>query len=102
MILGSLLNPKEQAIYDNNSGNTTEKINWLQSEIKAMVDNGQLTSNEKEDLLKSLESNLTTVEAEITEAKTENKPKKLEKCEEKKKNILTRKGSFQRTVVMFE
>ena len=93
-MIGSLLTPKEQAIYDGNSGNTTEKINWLQSEIKATVDGGQLTAHEKEDLLKSLDVNLVAVETEITEAKTENKPKKVEKCEEKKKNILSRKGNL--------
>ena len=87
-----MLGPAEQEKYDSNTGNTSEKINWLQSEIKAMVDAGQLTSHEKEDLLKSLDTNLAAAEAELNEAKAENKPKKVEKCEEKKKNIQSRRG----------
>jgi hypothetical protein len=65
LISGAMLDPAEQLYYDSNSGADTEKISWLQGEIKDMVEKGQLTKEEKEELLHSLEANLTAVNSEI-------------------------------------
>ena len=92
LISGALLLPKEQAIYESNSGADAEKITWLQGEIKKMVDEGQLTSSEKTELLASLDANIKTVEEEKAIATTEGKPKKVETLELKKQGMLTRKG----------
>lgn len=90
LIRGELLSPNEQAIYDMNGGQDTEKLAWLQGEIKSMVDNGQLSISEKEDLIASLNANVTSLNEEIETTKAENKPKKVEKLEEKKKAIQAR------------
>jgi hypothetical protein len=86
-----LLTPDEQLIYDSNTSSDQEKIAWLQGEIKKMVDSGKLTQLEKIQLLDSLKSNLETIQEEIATAITEEKPKKVEKLEERKANIEQRK-----------
>ena len=91
LISGAALTASEQAIYDSNSGADTEKITWLQAEIKRMVDEGKLTRGEKADLLQSIESNLVSTEKEIAEATAEGKPKKVEKLAVKKDAIAARK-----------
>jgi hypothetical protein len=91
LVSGVMLNPKEQAFYDANSGSDDEKIAWLQNELKAMIESGQLTAREKSELLKQMENNLSTVTSEIESAKTEGKPKKAEKAEAKRETILSRK-----------
>jgi hypothetical protein len=96
LITGAVLTPKEQAAYESNSGADTEKLAWLQGEIKKMVDEGKLTASEKEELLASLEANLKTVNEEIAAANAEGKPKKAEKLEEKKQGIATRKATVQK------
>jgi len=91
LVAGHQLNPREQAIYESNSGSDKEKIAYLQSIIKTMVDEGKLTASEKIELLASLDTSLATVEEEIKVATAENKPKKVEKLQEKKQTQLTRK-----------
>jgi len=96
LIRGEPLSPPEQITYDANTGEDTEKISWLQGEIKSMVDNGMLTQSEKEELSKTLSTNITTVIEEIEKAKEEGKTKKIEKLEEKKKQITSRKEAVDR------
>lgn len=50
LIRGDMLNPSEQYFYELNSGCDSEKINWIQGEIKAIVDKGKLTASEKQNL----------------------------------------------------
>lgn len=57
MCSGQALTPLENALYESNSSNDTEKIAYLQAEIKALVDGGELTANEKTELLASLTKN---------------------------------------------
>lgn len=63
MCSGQPLTPLETAVYESNSGQDTEKIAFLQAEIKALVDAGELIANEKEDLLKTLVINLGEAES---------------------------------------
>ncbi len=63
MCAGQPLTPADTAIYEMNSGQDAEKIAYLQAEIKALVDAGQLVATEKEDLLKSLAANIAESEA---------------------------------------
>lgn len=93
LISGAALTTLEQGIYDSNSGADTEKITWLQSEIKHMVDGGKLTKSEKADLIQSIDSNLAATEKEIAEATAESKPKKVEKLAAKKDAIAARKAA---------
>lgn len=63
MVGGKLLDPVEQAKYDANSGEDDAKISFLQNEIKTMVDEGELLSAEKEEVLSNMSKNLTEAEA---------------------------------------
>ncbi len=82
LMSGKPLAADETALYESNSGQDTEKIAYLQYEIKALVDAGQLVASEKRDLLATLASNL----AEAQEAKQE---KKIE-------NINTRRAALEK------
>ena len=77
-------------------GVDAEKIAWLQVEIKKFVDEGRLILSEKEELLVSIDENLTAVAEEIKIATAEAKPKKIEKLEEKLKGIQARKAVVQK------
>ena len=71
MMTGKALDAVEQAIYDNNSGEDEAKINFLQMEIKGMVDAGELLASEKEEILTNMTKN-------IEEAKAAGQTKKVE------------------------
>ena len=92
LVAGIALTKKEQAIYESNSGVDNEKITWMQSEIKKLIDEGQLTASEKEECLKTMDENLKGVNDEISKA--EGKPKLLAKLEEKKNTIQARKTAL--------
>ena len=61
-----------------------------------MIDEGKLTSAEKNELLKSIEENITAVETEIQIVITQDKPKKLEKLQEKIQGLLLRKETVSK------
>jgi hypothetical protein len=82
------LDEMEQLIYDSNSGSDEEKVTYLQGEIKAMVDAGKLTQEEKAELLKSIDGNIESVVAEIAAAEN---PKAIEKLTLKGSKIKERK-----------
>ena len=92
LVSGNPLTKKEQAVYESNSNGDSEKITWMQSEIKKLVDEGQLIASEKEECLKAMDENLNTVSDDIKQA--EGKPKLLAKLEEKKNNIQARKTAL--------
>ena len=96
LVAGQQLTPKEQAIYESNSGADAEKISWLQGEVKKMVDEGKLTASEKEELLSSLEANVKVIDEEKAAAAKEGKEKKVEALEAKKQGVVTRKGVVQK------
>lgn len=95
LVQGVLLTPDEQLIYDSNPTCDQDKINWLQGEIKEMVDKGRLTQVEKTQLLESLKANIDTIDGEIDAAKSEQKLKKVEKLEERKLNMQSRRGTVE-------
>lgn len=95
LVQGVQLSTYEQSVYDSNPGSANEKINWLQEEIKLMVDSGRLTNVEKSQLLETINGNLVTLEEELTQARNEGKEKKIEKIEEKKQNVLNRKRAVE-------
>ena len=96
LICGELLSPMETAIYEANSGCDTEKLTWLQSEVKAMVDSGSLTASEKIELLATIEANIRSTADEIETAKKEGKDKKVEKLTEKLASIQTKKSAIEK------
>lgn len=96
LVSGIALTPREQTVYDSNSGSDQEKINYLQNATKEMVDNGKLTNREKVELVNSIEANVQTLNAEVEAAKAENKPKKLEKVESKRDASIARKAFVEK------
>ncbi len=66
-----------QAIYGSNSGCDAEKLAWLQGELLAMVDRGQLTAPERAAVAADLEAQVTATKEELAVATAENKPKKV-------------------------
>lgn len=74
MCSGQPLTAQETAMYESNSGQDEEKITFLQYEIKSLVDSGELTKSERDDLLKTLAAN-------AAEAKTAGQSKKAEMIE---------------------
>lgn len=95
LVQGTLLTPEEQLFYDANPSCDQEKINWLQSEIKSMVESGKLTQTEKDVLLENLKSNIETIAEEINVAHAEQKQKRLEKLMEKKLMMEQRKRAVE-------
>jgi polyhydroxyalkanoate synthesis regulator phasin len=91
LVSGGQLSPKEQIVYDSNPGNFGEKISYLQSEIKQMVDEGKLTASEKQELLSSLSTNIRSIEVEA-EAATGARKKQLE---DKKPAVMARKVAVE-------
>ena len=71
MVSGQPLTAEENAIFESNSNQDAEKIAYLQAEIKALVDSGELTASEKAELLQTLNKNLA-------EAKSSGQDKKAE------------------------
>jgi len=72
MCSGQPLTPLENSIYESNSGEDDEKIAFVQSEIKKLVDNGELIASEKEELLNTLTNNAAEAEASGQKAKVAN------------------------------
>jgi len=89
------LDPIEEEISNSNSGCDEEKIAWLQSEIKGMVEKGQLTQKEKAEVLSNITNNLKAAKEEIEVAKKENKTKLVEKLTAKEQNLLARKKAIE-------
>jgi uncharacterized small protein (DUF1192 family) len=80
MMTGQALNNDEQDLYDVTSvEGINEKITWLESQIKTMVDQGQLTMGEKQQLLFQMDTRIKTLTSEIDIATKEGKVKKVEK-----------------------
>ena len=91
MVSGQPLTPREQLIYDANSGNDAEKMAWLQQEIKEMCDTGRLTASEQKELLVNIANNIASLEEEKAKATAEGKPKLVEKIAEKIQAATARK-----------
>lgn len=72
MCTGQPLSSLETAIFEINSAQDEEKIAYLQAEIKKLVDSGELIANERDDLLKTLESNMTEASNQGQTKKYEN------------------------------
>ena len=91
LISGLPLTSIEQVKYDSNSGEDSEKLTWLQNEIKTMIDEGKLTIVEKRNLLELMDSMIITITHDINEATAESKHKKVEKLTMKRNSIIVRK-----------
>lgn len=100
LVSGVALTPREQAVYEANSGEDAAKVSWLQAEIKTMADGGGLTAVEQKELLETLGTNLLALEEELARARAENQPKKAEKLEEKRAAVAARRALIQKAPVV--
>jgi hypothetical protein len=92
LISGTILSQEEQTAYDANPGNFEEKIQYLQSEIKKMVDDGIITASEKNELVTSLASTIQSLTTEINNA---DGPKRR-LIEDRRNNIIQRKANIEK------
>lgn len=98
LVRGEMLNSAEQVTYDLSSGCDTEKIAWLQNDVKQLVDKGKLTSDEKLQLLKSISGNITTLDAEIESAESADEAKRSVQLRDKKSKMLARRAVVEAIV----
>ena len=91
LMSGQVINPAEQRIYDSNSNVDTEKMAFLQNNIKTMVTEGQLDASEKAELLETMTSNITSIEEEIKAGGSG-----VEKLKVKLKNAQERKTTIEK------
>ena len=100
LVTGVPLTAKEQAIYDANSGEDSEKISWLQKEIKAMADGGGLTASERDELVDTLKSNLSALNEELEKAKEEKAEVKAKKLDERRTALIERRAAIEKAPVV--
>mmetsp|Transcript_68405 Transcript_68405/g.190113 ORF Transcript_68405/g.190113 Transcript_68405/m.190113 type:complete len:264 (-) Transcript_68405:1147-1938(-) len=85
------LTDEEQELYDLTSGDAIqEKLTWLSAHCKAMVENGEITMGEKQQLREQVGDKLTAAREELAAAEAENKPKKAEKLTQAITNLSAR------------
>lgn len=94
LVRGEALSAEEQARYDSNSGQDEQKVTWLQSEIKGMVEKGQITPKEKSEVISQIEANIATLNSEIEKMKADNKPKKVAAMEERLAVLVEKKKTI--------
>ena len=77
------LEPDEQELYEavGDVDSIKEKVAWLSAEQKGMVERGELTAAEKEQVLAQTLARAEAIEAELEKARAEEKPKKLAQLE---------------------
>jgi hypothetical protein len=100
LIAGSALTATEQAVYDAQSADNTDKIAWLQHEIKTMADGGALTASERQELVDTLKGSIASTEEEASKARAEGQAKALEKLQAKKQALLDRKALIEKAPVI--
>ena len=87
------LTEEEQHRYDTlDAAVLEEKQQWLSKQIEAMIDQGQLTSGEKEVVLQQLALKTEQLEAQIASAEAEGKAKRVEKLQQLLTELRTRAG----------
>ena len=83
MMSAKPLSEEEQELYDLTTTDViAEKVAWLESQLKAMVEAGTLTEPEKEQMCAQMSTRIEALEGEITAARAEGKEKKAVKLEE--------------------
>ena len=90
------LSPEDQELYDLTSTEDLQtKITWLNQKLKNMVEQGEITAGEKQQLLVQVEEKIATVETELGAAVAEGKPKKEEKLKQMMGNVQARKQMLE-------
>lgn len=64
------LTPSEEEIYGS-AKDLTDKVSWLEGEMKSMIDNGQLTTKERQYMLGQLSEKVATVQAQLDKARVD-------------------------------
>ncbi len=100
LVTGAVLTAAETGVYEANTGVDEEKIAWLQSECKQMVDAGRVTVKERDEILASIDTSVVSVTEDMALASAENKPKKVEKLTEKKMALQQRRAAVVASTVV--
>ena len=94
MISVQALTTEEQDYYDSNSKDVLdEKIIWLDSQLKSMVDAGKVTAGEKQQLLAQLSTKYDELDSELKVSV--DKPKKAEKLASQMEMIAQRRETVR-------
>ena len=97
LLSGTPLTDTEQTFYDSVSVSTIdEKQAFVKDLMHGQVDDGIITSQEKEMLVTQVSERLQTLSKEIATAQEEGKPKRVQKLKEMTEKLETRKGKLER------
>jgi len=95
MIQVQPLTPEEQELYDATSvEDIMEKVTWLERHMKSMVDAGQLTMGEKQQLLDQVEQRIGALGDELDAARAAEKPKRVERLEAQLETLSARQAKI--------
>merc|ERR1711933_412552 len=84
----------EEAIYNTLSADSLkEKVQMVTAELQAAIDAGQLTAEERPQVLEQLGSKLSGVETELKRAEAEGKAKLQQKLEEQREKLRKMKAA---------
>lgn len=96
MISAQPLSPEEQDLYDQTSKEgLDEKVAWLETQVKGLVDEGTLTPGEKQQLLSQIEGRMGAVSAELVEAEAGGKEKRAEKLRAALQQVTARRDKVK-------
>lgn len=99
MIAAQPLSAEEQEIYEvTSSEDIEEKVKWLEGQLKAMVEEGQLTMGEKQQLLDQVGQKIELAQNELDVATAEGKTKRVEKLGLALANMTARREKLQAIV----
>lgn len=95
LLHGTPLNDTEQEFYDScDTSSLEDKEGYVKKEMQKQVEEGKITSLDKERLLNQVGEKLQNLEEEIADATTNNKPKKLQKLQTQKGKLTERNSTL--------
>lgn len=96
MISAQPLSSEEQDLYDQTSREgIDEKLSWLETQIKTLVEQGILTAGEKQQLLSQIEGRIGAVTAQLAEAETAGAQKRAEKMKTQLQQVTARRDKVR-------
>jgi hypothetical protein len=95
LIKGEVLPGNEMELYNDFNTSTADKITYLQNCIKTMIDNGEFTTSEKNEILATVNNNIQSVESEISAIGENGNSGVLNKLKVKLTNLQQRRDHIQ-------
>jgi len=92
LIAREVLDSDLQKLYDTlDAGGLKEKMKVMATEMQASIDNGELTGDERTQVLEQLDGKLSALQEQLAKAEAEGKPKAKAKLEEAKEKLTATK-----------